>query len=151
MKSNWRGLLVPAIVVVAALFFLQRFRGGGGSGVAPVPAVFSQGLTLAQAQDQSKLAGKPMLVYATADWCGPCQHFKRTTLLDPEVVAFIQSSTIPVYLDIDHHKEDAAKFNITSIPATVLVRDGSMVAKFSAGAVGANEYLAWLKTEIAAK
>lgn len=138
--------------MVVALLFLQLFRGGGsGSGVAPVPAVFSQGLTLAQAQDQSKSSGKPVLVYATADWCGPCQQFKRTTLVDPAVVALIHSSTVPVYLDIDHHRDDAAKFNFTSIPATVLVRDGAMIAKFSAGAVDADEYLAWLKTEIATK
>lgn len=149
MSSTLRQVLVPAVVVIAALLLLQKFRGGGG-GVAPIPEVFAQGLTLAQASEQSKAAGKPVLVYATADWCGPCQQFKRTTLLDPAVVAFIQSSTIPVYLDVDHHQDDAGKFNISSIPTTVLVRDGVLVAKLSAGAVDADEYLAWLKTEIAA-
>jgi len=151
MNSGWRNVLVPAVVIIAALLLLQRFRGGGGGGVAPIPPLFAQGLTLAQAETLAKSDGKPVLVYTTADWCGPCQQFKRTTLIDPEVVTFIQTNTIPVYLNVDEHEEDAARFNIASIPTTVLVRNGTTAAKFSAGAVDADEYLAWLKSEIPAK
>ncbi len=153
MNPKLRQALVPAVVIVLALLLLQKFRGAGGGGgggdggVAPTPPVFAQGLTLAQAEGLSRTSNKPVLVYATADWCGPCQHFKRTTLLDPGVVAFIQTNTVPVYLNVDEHQGDAARFNISSIPATVLLRGGTMAAKFSAGAVEPDEYLAWLKTE----
>lgn len=150
MNSTLRQVLVPAVVILAALLLLQKFRGGDGGGVAPIPEVFAQGWTLAQANERSASSGKPVLVYATADWCGPCQNFKRTTLVDPGVVAFIRNNTIPVYLDVDRDQADAGRFNITSIPTTVLVRDGAEIAKLG-GATGADTYLAWLNSEVAPK
>jgi thiol:disulfide interchange protein len=30
--------------------------------------------------------GRPMMLMFTADWCGPCQHFKATVLSNPAVL-----------------------------------------------------------------
>lgn len=134
------GLVALALVVVMLL------TSKPGEGVAPVPGVFKESLTLSAAVERAKATQKPVLVYATADWCGPCQQFKRTTLVDPSIVEWIASRTEPVYLNIDRSRAEAASLSITSIPATILLRDGVPAARIS-GAVPPAEYLAWLQSE----
>jgi len=87
---------------------------------------------------------RPVLAFATADWCGPCQVFKRGALRDAGVRREIVARTVPVYLDVDENKEVAGRLKVFSIPALVIVRDGSPVAKLE-GVRSAGEVVAWLK------
>lgn len=116
---------------------------------APMPPVFTQRLTVREGEKLSVSTGRPMLIFATADWCGPCQSFKRTTLVDPKVEAFIRERLVPVYLNVDQEQDLAATLNIKSIPASILIRDGQTIAKLE-GAVGTDEFLAWMRSSIQA-
>ncbi|MFN0010786.1 MAG: thioredoxin family protein [Phycisphaerales bacterium] len=133
--------IIAAVVLAASsLTALQLFRGR----VAPVPGAFAPAQRLPEALAQSATSGKPVLAFATADWCGPCQAFKRGALAHPKVAEWITANTIPVYIDIDTHAADARQLAVYSIPALVLIRpDGSRPSRFE-GNRSAEDLLAFL-------
>lgn len=143
MNRTLRTFALFAVIVIAlALLTLLRSR------TAPIPPVFSERLTYAQGLERAATSGKPLLVFATADWCGPCQSFKRSTLVEPEVESLIRDRFIPVYLNIDENQDAAASLAIHRIPASVVLKDGRPAGKLE-GAVTGAEYVAWLNTALA--
>lgn len=144
MSNNGRRgvpwVLLLAVAALAVVGGLRAMRGG----VAPVPAVFVGAVPLADAQAQSASSGKPVLVFATADWCVPCQRLKRGALSDPELAARIEAKTIAVYLDVtDGVPPEAAGLGIEGIPALIVLKDGRVVSR-SVGLRSAAELKAWL-------
>ncbi len=129
-------------VILLGLFVALRLSGCGG--VAPTPELFSDGQTLDGAMEQSAApGGKPVLAVATADWCPPCQSYKRGALADARVAEAVRARTIPVYVDVDADPDAAAALGVSSIPATYLIVDGAVAASFT-GAKGADELLRWI-------
>lgn len=137
-----KNALLVGVAVIVGFAVISMIR--GGAKVAPTPAVFSEGTTLEQAIAESKESGKPVYVVVTATWCGPCQHLKSTTLVEPEVASWIDEHTIPVYIDADEGRADAGRLGVSSIPATLILRGDKIVAS-TAGYMDANHYLAFLK------
>lgn len=128
-----------AFVVTAAL----QPRGG-------MPDVFADGTTFDEAVTRSNETGKPVLVFATADWCRPCQHLKRSTLTDARVESAIRERTVPVYLDLTDPAPNTAEaniaqqMNISSLPTMVLWRPDGEISR-RVGAMPAVDMLSWLE------
>ncbi len=71
-------------------------------------------------------ASKKALIDFNATWCGPCR------MLSPIVdeLADEYDGTVDFYsVDVDENGDAAAEFNITNIPALVLVKDGAEAAR----------------------
>lgn len=140
------GSILFLLLIVAILALLPLIRGGGG--VAPMPPMFDEGLSLAEAEARAAAEGRLTLVYATADWCGPCQRFKRGALVDPEVEAWVAAHTVPTVLDLTSPHGEAAehaqRLGIGPIPAIILLREGEEVARRQ-GAAPAGLLLRWLE------
>jgi|GEM_PF-332683 len=72
---------------------------------------------------QSPPADTGVLLDFTATWCGPCQQMSP-------IISRLQRQGFPVRkVDVDHEKDLARKYNITSIPAFVLVVNGNEVRR----------------------
>lgn len=134
-KQVWAALAIVGLFVV-----LMIFRGGGGT--AEKPALFGQGLTLAEARAASMESGKPVLALVTADWCPPCQALKRGALSDPEVAAYLKEFTIPVYLDEANNMDEIAALGTRAYPTTYLLRGEETIAQIEGGGSSA----AYLRT-----
>ena len=69
----------------------------------------------------------PAVVKFGAAWCGPCRMyapaFERVSNTRPGV-AFIS-------VDIDEDTEAAQRFAVSSVPTTIIVKDGQEVARLS--------------------
>ena len=128
------------VVIVASIIAIVLVKSNQTS--APLPGIFAEKVSLEDATAKSAETGKPVLVFATASWCGPCQSFKRGALSDPEVAKAISDNTIPVYLDIDEHPEQASMFGVRSVP-TLILTDGRKMTK-ATGALSTGRTLDWL-------
>lgn len=146
MRSLLRRFDNAFFFLAAAIVGFVGLRAVLGVGVAPRPAVFADSpASLRQAMERAKQEGKLVFAFATADWCGPCQRFKRTALVDPRVEALLQERTVPVYIDVDKAPEDAAALAVMGIPSSnLLTPEGEIVARME-GAVGASALLRWLQ------
>jgi thioredoxin 1 len=143
-SSPLRVLLIGLVVVVATVVLINVLLRGN---VAPMPPVFEDGFTLTQAIAQAQGSDRPVIAVASADWCGPCQTYKRTALSDPRVAEWVEANAVPVLIDVtDGIPPEATPLNIKPIPATFVLRDGEVVASF-AGALPADDLLGWLQTQ----
>lgn len=124
-------LLAIALVLTVAIFLAVRI---GGS-TAETPEVFGDTatVTLASAIERSRNEGKPVFAVVTADWCPPCQTYKRTTLADESVQRMLNERSIPFYIDADNQRDDlqtlaSLGLEVRGIPTTVIIADGRIVA-----------------------
>lgn len=132
------------LIALFSAFVFMRSR------PAPTPEVFLEGVTLLDALDRASDEGKPVFAVVTADWCAPCQNYKRSALADERVQAWLRENTIPIMLDADTlQRSDAMLLNFGgSIPATALLIDERTVGTLE-GSMGAGVLLDWLEANSA--
>jgi thiol:disulfide interchange protein len=125
------------IVAVAAVVGISRARRSDGR--IPWRTDF------AAAKAESKQSGKPMLLYFTASWCGPCQSLKRTTWDDAGVETALREY-VPVKVDIDEQPDLAEQYRVQAVPMYVVVLSTGEQRETS-GALAPAEFLRWLTLE----
>jgi thioredoxin 1 len=93
-----------------------------------------------EAELDALLAAEPLLVVdCTATWCGPCK------LVAPmmDELAEDYADRAKVYkLDVDVNKPIAKRFEVKSIPAVMIFKQGELVEKV----VGAKPYADYIAT-----
>lgn len=73
-------------------------------------------------------SAQPVLVEFWADWCRPC--LAMTPILD-ELAAEFDGKAIIAKVNIDDERVLGAMFQVMSIPALMVFKDGKKVAEFS--------------------
>ncbi len=75
----------------------------------------------------------PVVVFATADRCAPCQQYKKDALNDPEVLILLESGRIfATHVEVDREPELAREvLGSLGIPMTYLFRNGEIVGRLS--------------------
>jgi thiol:disulfide interchange protein len=64
----------------------------------------------------AKESGKPVMLFFTADWCGPCVELKKYVFSDRRVVA-ASKRLINVFIDADSNYDTLAAYKVRGIPA----------------------------------
>ena len=83
-------------------------------------------ITAANFENEVLNSDKPVLLDFYADWCGPCK------MLAPVVheIAEENAGTLKVgKINVDEQMELAMRFQVSSIPMLVVIKDGKAVAK----------------------
>ena len=134
LKPVWGLFFILAAVVAVSLLV----RASRPDEIIPWRA------TYAAALEEARAGKKPVFVYFTADWCGPCQSLKHTTWADKDVEAALRDY-VPVKVDVDRAADVATKFSVSSIPAYfVLDPSGDVVGNW-VGAFPPGQFIQELK------
>ena len=139
MKTNrYRGVWL-------AIFLLPAFIARGGiSRLFGGDEKVAWRETFPTAQTESASSGKPVFLYFTASWCGPCQQMKRSTWSDQNVADALAAGFIPVRIDIDQQPDLAQQYGVESIPWFAVLDDAGRATRAYTGAVSSDEFLDWL-------
>jgi thiol:disulfide interchange protein len=139
-KRDWGSIVIGLAILAVATIIIFR-----PTEPAPVPAVFEGGeATLAAAVERAEAEDRVVFAVATADWCAPCQAYKKGALTDPRVAQWVSANAVPLYLNVDESPEDAQALSISGIPASFVIRGGEVVAR-QPGRMSADELMAWLE------
>jgi len=113
-----RWVVVIALALIAA-YLIDTWRAGVVDDRVPWRTDASAAAT------EARETGKPMLVFYTAGWCGPCQRLKADAFSDPALAEQITERFVPLKLDHDRltpaQAAEARARGVTGLP-TLLVR-----------------------------
>lgn len=133
-------VLVAAMVLTPAAKRAMRNALKTSADHSPPPAMFEERLTFDQAMARGEAEGKPVFAVFSASWCPPCGTYKRGALSDARVAAAIRGRMIPVYVDVDQQRAAPSRFNVRSIPTTMVLKGDERV-RGAIGALSADELL----------
>lgn len=140
-------LLLAALIVTGWVVIFSP-TGGSGPG-AGEPGHIAWRSDFPAAVEEAKAAGKPALVFFTADWCGPCQVLKADVLWKPDVAAAIEQRSVPIKVDLTSPGETenrlAQRFGVRGIPTLILLGpDGEPLRRAVGGITPAQLTGQWL-------
>ncbi|MFO1477248.1 MAG: thioredoxin family protein [Verrucomicrobiota bacterium] len=113
---------------------------------ADIPAGWSTNYTAASAEAVSN--GKPLLLFFTATWCGPCKLMSRLTLSQPEVQDALRAAG-RVAVDIDDQHDLSTRFGIEAVPTFVLLSPSGAELRRASGFQNPADFILWLTNGIA--
>jgi thiol:disulfide interchange protein len=100
---------------------------------------------LPAAQAEAKSTGKPVLLYVTADWCGPCQWMKRHVFTAAAVADAVTPRYTPVRVDHDARMDIVVKYQLQGVPwFAVLDAEGNPTRVRDYAFETPEEMIAWL-------
>ena len=97
-------------------------------------------VTSANFQDEVLNSDKTVLIDFYADWCGPCKMFSPIV----ESVATENENIKVVKIDVDNAQDLAIKYQVMSIPTTVVIKNGEEVDR-AVGIVSKSDLLEMVK------
>ena len=125
----WRWFLIPVIIIIIFIMLKSKTDNQAPSPQNPGQAIIflqDHQAGLEQAQQQNK----PVLIAFHASWCGYCEKMKKETYPNPDVIEIAQNF-IPIYIDIDKQGKIANLYQISPIPAYVILNpSGELIDKF---------------------
>lgn len=120
----WFLILAIFAIGIRAYWKISQFTACDGSGVSWLtPTEFNK------QKDILTKKGKNLILYEfTAKWCPPCQARERTSFKNPDIIKKINSTFIPVRIDLTQttasdnpeNKELIESFSVYSIPRCVV-------------------------------
>src|SRR5689334_21107129 len=74
-------------------------------------------------------ADRPVLLLLTAPWCQHCRDLMATSFADPQVVATVGESFVPVHVDAERRPDVNQRYGTGSWPTIAwLTPDGELIA-----------------------
>lgn len=115
--------------------------------VARGPEPWHEDLETARAV--AKDTGKPLLIYARADWCGVCKQFEKDTL-PLESIQSALTGFVLFRLDIDDDQDATQELGIDAVPTmTIETSDGESLK--SRGSKQEAALIEWLNDALASE
>ena len=102
------------------------------------------------ALEEAKAANRLLWIQFTGPWCPNCTRMERDSFPHPVVVQHARDSFVPVKLRSDVHEQLALSFNLSALPATIIVAPTREVVAIHQGYLGPAEFEAFLRESLLA-
>ena len=132
--------------ILAIALLVQRFRSD------PVDLVAWQPTSVVTAGADAPVDDKPVLLYFTATWCGPCKDVKRAIYSRQDAADRLADMVTPVKVDVSDPTSPqplAVQYQVHSIPTFILVEHDGTVLSRAAGSMGRDAFFDWLARGLA--
>lgn len=102
--------------------------------------------SLGSALQEAQKTKRPLVVYFSTTWCGPCQIMKRTTFKDASV---IQESKKWVMVQIDGDKEPqlVKKYKVDGYPTMLALKPNGAIVSRASGGMSTKALLNWQRSK----
>lgn len=98
----------------------------------------------AEAMAAAKKSGKPIHVFCSATWCGPCKVMVKNVFPLEEVQEALEDYE-PLYADGDVHGIFVRKYHVRAFPTSIIIdANGEFLHRCDANGMNAEEFLEWL-------
>jgi YHS domain-containing protein/thiol-disulfide isomerase/thioredoxin len=97
------------------------------------------------AMADARAANRLLWIQFTGPWCPNCTRMERDSFPHPPIVEHSQRSYVALKLRSDLNEQLVAAFNLTAIPATVVVAPNRDIVAFHQGYLGPEELLGLLR------
>jgi thioredoxin 1 len=91
-------------------------------------------------EEEVMKSGMPVIVDMWAPWCGPCRMY--SPIID-EMAKEYEGKIKFVKVNVDENEKIAGKYNVSSIPTTLLIEKGELKA-MSVGALPKDSLKKWI-------
>jgi YHS domain-containing protein/thiol-disulfide isomerase/thioredoxin len=102
------------------------------------------------ALEEAKATNRLVWIQFTGPWCPNCMRMERDSFPDADVIDHAQRSFVPLKLRSDVHERLALGFNLSGLPATVLVTPTREIVAVRQGYLGPDELEQLLSQGLAA-
>ena len=93
----------------------------------------------AGALDEARTANRLLWIQFTGPWCPNCIRMERDAFPDPDIIQHARDSFVPLKLRSDVHEQLALAFNLSGLPATVIVAPSREIVAVRQGYLGPDE------------
>jgi|GEM_PF-1976135 len=140
----WAMLACAVCLLAGAGAVPGKARTAAEPEATPAPAPVSHHASLAAAREAAAHDEAPILVVFTARWSGPSRTLTDMILFDASFTE--QAGPLHVVtIDVNHHPALATRFEITTVPALVLMTRTHKVLDRRSGVLSAQELSEWLR------
>lgn len=107
----------------AAVFGALGLLTGAGWVLASGPEnkAISWQANLKAAHKTAREQNKPMMLVFGAEWCGYCKKLEKTTLENPQLAKYINTTFVSVHIDVDEEEKIAQILEVKSLPCTIIL------------------------------
>jgi YHS domain-containing protein len=139
--SRRHGLAFGGTLIFA---FLCVGRGGGAEETNETESIAWRD-DYSSALEEARTANRLLWIQFTGPWCPNCTRMERESFPHPVVVQHTRESFVPLKLQSDAHEQLAHNFNLSALPATIIVAPDRSVVAIHQGYLGPAEFDAFLR------
>jgi YHS domain-containing protein len=101
--------------------------------------------------EEAKSTNRLLWIQFTGPWCPNCTRMERESFPDPDIIQHARRSFVPLKLRSDIHEQLALGFNLSALPATVIVAPTCEVVAIRQGFLGPDDLDSLLHEVVAAR
>lgn len=94
---------------------------------------------------KAKKEHKNVLLFGQASWCPWCRRMKNDTYSDSTVINLVNKNFVPVMIDIDSQSSVADRYDISVVPANIILTSDYKVVGSKTGYLSPSQMASFLR------
>ena len=98
-----------------------------------------------EGMSRGKFEKKKVFIHFYADWCPSCRQMAKHTFKDPDVVASLNESFIPIKVNTDRDQQTATIFRVRALPDNWFIAEDGEILGHRLGYIPPDQFSTMLK------